>query len=213
MSKNIRLLDCETLEKIYNEEYEILRKYLYSKGFTKATVDEIIFIINTEHEAMFKDKLYTNANEEMHNIIETQYAGTKYQNESAFSKILNSKIKNSVCKDLENFSTLLENFYRLASICRLKEMIFDKNDYIALKLDVGYYNNPFSCLFANKNNESEFILLIENEIGELEMINNYIPEKKKLKKIKKLIIWQKIINKIKFISKPYRNFKNKKEEE
>ena len=61
MSKNICLLDYETLEKIYNEEYEILRKYLYSKGFTKETVDEIIFIINTEHEAMFKDKLYTNA--------------------------------------------------------------------------------------------------------------------------------------------------------
>ena len=187
MSKNICLLDYETLEKIYNEEYEILRKYLYSKGFTKETVDEIIFIINTEHEAMFKDKLYTNANEEMHNIIETQYAGTKYQNESAFSKILNSKIKNSVCKDLENFSTLLENFYRLASIHRLKEMIFDKNDYIALKLDVGYYNNPSSCLFAKKNKNYEFILLIENEIGELEMINNYIPEKRKFKKIKKLI--------------------------
>lgn len=99
MSKNICLLDYETLEKIYNEEYEILRKYLYSKGFTKATVDEIIFIINAEHEAMFKDKLY--ANEEMHNIIETQYAGAKYQKESAFSKILNSKIKNSACKDLE----------------------------------------------------------------------------------------------------------------
>ena len=187
MSKNICLLDYETLEKIYNEENEILRKYLYSKGFTKETVDEIIFIINTEHEAMFKDKLYTNANEEMHNIIETQYAGTKYQNESAFSKILNSKIKNSVCKDLENFSTLLENFYRLASIYRLKEMIFDKNDYIALKLDVGYYNNPSSCLFAKKNKNYEFILLIENEIGELEMINNYIPEKRKFKKIKKLI--------------------------
>lgn len=188
MSKNICLLDYETLEKIYNEEYEILRKYLYSKGFTKATVDEIIFIINTERETMFKDKLYTNVNEEMHNIIETQYAGAKYQNESAFSKILNSKIKNSGCKDLENCSILLESLYRLASIYRLKEIIFDKNNYnIALKLDVGYYNNPSSCLFAKKNKNYEFILLIENEIGELEMINNYIPEKRKLKKIKKLI--------------------------